>query len=219
VITRSDQIKNFFEEMQASMKKSANIYVIGGGVLLIRGMKSTTKDIDLVVDSEEEFEEANKVLQHLGFKTKKVSALYERFDLAYQLIRDEFQVDLFCRKVCSKFQLSKNMVERSEKILSIGKVNVFLCSNEDIFLFKTMTERPGDTSDCTGLIQKGLDWKVVLSEMKYQIKNYGKDIWITWIGERLDLLEDQGLNIPIMKDIDELRVKYFDELKKRQARK
>lgn len=59
----------------------------------------------------------------------------------------------------------------------------------------------------------------MLSEMKYQIKNYGEDVWITWIGERLDLLEDQGLNIPIMREIDELRIKYFDGLEKRQARK
>jgi hypothetical protein len=219
MLTRFDEIKGLFGELQSAMKTGANIYVIGGGVLLMRGMKATTQDIDIVVDNKSEFEAINKALRAMGFKAKKLSALYEHFDLAFQLIRDDFQVDLFHRKVCSQFSLSKKMIERAEKILALGKVNVFLCSNEDVFLFKTMTERPGDLEDCTELIKKGLDWNAVLAEMKYQIENYGRDVWVTWIGERLDLLEDRGLNIPIMKEINILREKYFDDLEKRQARK
>ena len=219
MLTRFDEIKGFFEELQSVMKTGANIYVIGGGVLLVRGMKGTTKDIDLVVDSKDEFEEINKALRDMGFKAKKVDALYERFDLAYQLIRKEFQVDLFHQKVCSQFSLSKKMMSRSEKTLTLGKVSVFLCSNEDVFLFKTMTERDGDAPDCVELIKKGLDWDIILAEMKFQIKHNDRDVWVTWIGERLDLLEDRGLNIPIMKEINKLRENYFDELEKRQARK
>jgi len=218
MITRFDEIKALFEEIGSSVKRRTSIYLIGGGVLLIRGMKASTKDIDLVVDSKEEFEDMNEALIGIGFKTKKVSRVYDRFELANQLIRDEFQVDLFHKKVCSKFQYSKNMIIRSEKIFDAGKLRLFLCSNEDIFLFKTMTERQGDISDCIELIKSGLDWKTILSEMKYQIKNCGEGIWVTWIGERLDILEERGLNIPIMRETDKLRVKYLDEFEKRRKK-
>ncbi|MBN2141953.1 hypothetical protein JW711_01360 [Candidatus Woesearchaeota archaeon] len=219
MIKRSEQIKELFEEIGSAMKTKAVIYVIGGGVLLIRGLKPSTKDIDLVVDSKEDFEEVTNALRRIGFKAKKINRLYERFDLAYQLIREDFQIDLFCKKVCSKFQLSKNMKKRSEKLFSLAQLNVLLCSNEDIFLFKTMTERPGDIPDCVSLIQRGLEWNAVISELEHQVKSYGEDVWVTWIGERLDLLEKQGLNIPIMKEVDVLREKYFDDLEKRQRKK
>jgi len=216
VLTHLDEINGFFRELQSAMKKSANIYVIGGGVLLLRGMKAATKDLDLVANSKNEFEEANKALREIGFKAKKVTAVYKHFDLTYQLIRGEFQVDLFHKKVCSQFSLSRKMIKRSEKIIAIEKINVSLCSNEDVFLFKTMTERAGDIADCIELIKKGLDWNAVIAEMKHQIKHHGRDVWITWIGERLDILEEQGLNIPIMNEIDKLREKYYDKLEKRQ---
>ncbi|MFH1916204.1 MAG: hypothetical protein ABIJ21_02985 [Nanoarchaeota archaeon] len=52
-----------------------------------------------------------------------------------------------------------------------------------------------------------------------QIRTSGNKVWITWIGERLDILEERGLNIPIMKDIDSLREKFFGDFEKSHAEK
>ena len=76
-------------------------------------------------------------------------------------------------------------------------------------MFKTFTERQGDIEDCLLLAQKEIDWNGMLAEIKSQIRASGQKVWITYIGERLNLLEDRNLVIPIMKDIDRLREKFF----------
>ncbi len=55
----------------------------------------------------------------------------------------------------------------------------------------------------------------MFEEIKHQIQHNKKDIWITWIGERLDLLEEKGTYIPIMAEINGLREKYYNRLEKK----
>jgi hypothetical protein len=55
MLTRVDEIKALFMELQPEIDTEVNIYVLGGGVLLARGMKAMTKDIDIVVDKKPEF--------------------------------------------------------------------------------------------------------------------------------------------------------------------
>lgn len=61
----------------------------------------------------------------------------------------------------------------------------------------------------------GLNWNLILTEINHQLEISGRNVWITWIGERLDLLEEKGVNIPIMKEIDFLREKFHEELEKK----
>ena len=46
-----------FNEINKLIKIDTNIYVIGGAVLLYRDIKPATKDMDIVVDTKEEFNE------------------------------------------------------------------------------------------------------------------------------------------------------------------
>jgi len=104
------------------------------------------------------------------------------------------------------------MIKRSEEIMSLNKVKIYLSSNEDVFSFKTMTERPGDLDDCVSLAQRGLDWNTILVEIKSQIEISGKDVWITWINERLIDLEEKGVNIPILDQTNKLAITYMEHL-------
>jgi hypothetical protein len=110
-------------------------------------------------------------------------------------------------------------MNRAKKVISLNKISVFTCSKEDIFLFKTMTERAGDLEDCKALVTGGINWETIKQELLNQIKQSDEDIWITWVGERLDLLIDMGINIPVMKEIDLLREKYFLKLEKELEKK
>jgi hypothetical protein len=128
--------------------------------------------------------------------------------------KGDFRIDLFMKNVCGQLSLSKGIADRARKVFDFKNFEVFFCSNEDIFLFKTMTEREGDLSDCESIARSGILWKVILDEIKDQVKNSKKDIWVTWIGERLDILEERGVNIPILDEINKLREKFFDEFEK-----
>ena len=91
-------------------------------------------------------------------------------------------------------------------------LEILVCSKEDVFLFKTLTEREGDIQDCIALAQHGLNWDAILEEILAQIKTTGKNIWITYVGERFDILEERGVVIPIMKKVNALRDTYFESL-------
>ena len=82
-------------------------------------------------------------------------------------------------------------------------------------MFKTFTEREGDIADCISLTQSDIDWDAMLDEINKQIGTSGNKVWITYIGERMDLLLERGINIPIMDKIDKLREEYYDEYEKR----
>ena len=109
------------------------------------------------------------------------------------------------------------MIQRARKVINLNNIKMHLCSNEDFFLFKTMTERDGDLEYCQNLMTPGLKWKVILEELKHQISNSKQDVWITWVGERIEILEDMGSEIDMMEDLDKLRNKYFEDLEKRQT--
>ena len=55
----------------------------------------------------------------------------------------------------------------------------------------------------------------MLDEIKKQIETSGNKVWITYIGERMDLLLERGINIPIMNKIDTLREEYYDDYEKK----
>jgi hypothetical protein len=215
MITNYDQIDEFFKEISKLIENKIRLYVIGGAVLLRRDLKDGTKDIDIVVDSNAEFAEFQKALEKLGFKPQIPGKEYEHMNLSQVFQKEDFRIDLFYKEVCSKFSLTKKMMKRAELVQDLDALQVLHCSNEDIFLFKTMTERDGDLDDCVKLNVPGLDWNTILEELQNQISQSKQDVWITWVGERLDLLEDKGMEIPIMRKFNELREKYFDDLEKR----
>ena len=205
-------IEEVFVEINRVIGRKVEVYMIGGAVLLYQGLKNATKDIDLVFKNKQDFIEFQKALIKIGFGKEKVGELYKNLDLSYVLTRGDFRIDLFLSRVCSKFCLSEEMIKRAKRVVSLDKITLFNCSNSDIFLFKTMTERPGDLEDCMALARENINWQDIKEELMSQIKSSGKDIWITWVGERMDLLEDRGLNIPIRKDIDKLIVEYFESI-------
>jgi hypothetical protein len=197
-----------FEEIDKELKVKAHFFLIGGAMMLYHGLKPATKDIDVIV--EDEYKDVLRALLRIGFNAKKLSFEYKKFDLSQILIREDFRIDLFQRKVCNGFSLSSSMKKRAKEAAKFSKLTVSLCSVEDVFLFKTMTEREGDIEDCIALARKGVDWNAILNELKKQIT--GRPVWITYVGERLDLLVERGLVIPIMKEVDKMRIDFFEKM-------
>ena len=208
------QLEQLFQEIDQSLTDNVPIYIIGGAALLYQGLKTATKDIDVILEDTESYDVFVKTLLSLKFEKREPTEVYKKMEIDIILERKDFRIDTFLKTVCKKVQLSNGMKDRAVPILKLEKLNVFLCSNEDIFIFKSMTEREGDLEDCIALIQRGIKWNNILNEIQSQIRRSGEDVWITGVGERLDLLEEKGLNIPIMKKINKLRDEYFYNLEK-----
>jgi len=214
MISKFNEIQELFREIDKHLKSKVEIYLIGGAVLLYQELKPATKDIDIILKNKKDFLTFQNALTKAGFNKKDTNIEYNHLNLTYILKRNDFQIDLFLKQVCSKFSLSEGIIKRAGKIISLDNLSVFNCSNEDILLFKTMTERQGDLEDSISLAKMGLNWVIIKDEILSQIKNSGKDIWATWIAERFNLLDERGINIPIKKEIDQLSEEYFQSLEK-----
>ncbi len=215
MISEFKELNNLFKEIDDTIKDKVHFFIIGGAMLLYHGMKRATKDIDIVVDTPNEFRAIKSALAILKFSERLPTPEYKKLDLNQIFIREDFRIDLFQRKICNGFVLSESMMNRATEIIKLNHLNVSLCSYEDVFLLKTFTEREGDLEDCISLAKRGINWEALLDEIMNQIKISEQKVWITWIGERLDILEERGMTIPIMNKLDKLREEYFDELEKR----
>lgn len=81
-------------------------------------------------------------------QTNRLGAEYQEM-LATQILENEdgFRWDIFHEYVCRKLRLSTGMIQRSKVLFESGLLTVRLISKEDVFLFKTVTERDDDEAD------------------------------------------------------------------------
>ena len=213
MIQEVNQIKELFLEIDSKISNKVNVFVIGGGALMFHELKPSTKDIDFVVKTKKEYNKFYLTLKELGFKENALTKGGQRFNISSVLEKENARVDLFLEKVVGKMVYSKNMVGRSEKVFEGLNLKVFIASIEDIFVFKSITDREGDMVDCEEIIKQKLNWKIVLEEIKSQTKT-GEDVWITCINERLIEFEEKGYKIPILKETEKLAEEFYNNLEK-----
>lgn len=192
-------IDSFMSDLASRLSEDTTLYVIGGCAMMYLARKQMTKDIDLVVLSEREYRDVSSALLDMGFRSMRPGIEYQRMNLSDMLIRDDgFRIDLFLRTVCRKLKLSDHMASRSANVMTFDHLSVNICSEEDIIIFKSITEREGDVTDCINLSRGILDWDYILDEIRRQVAE-GEDVWIDWIANRLRYLsETHGVYVPIL---------------------
>lgn len=93
------------------------------------------------------------------------------------------------------------MKSRADGPHKFGKLTVYHCSNEDIFLLKAITHRPDDDQDVLTLAATGLDANVLRSEVETQRKLSGEN-WPWKIWHALQAIEKRsGIELPMKSAI------------------
>ena len=133
MILKFNQIEELFREVDEIIEQKINLYIIGGAALLFKGLKGSTKDIDVIVKNNEERLHLEEALRDIGFKGDRLTNEYKNLEITYILKREDFRIDLFEKEVCGRFSLSKGMIKRAENAIKLSHLAVFLCSSEDIF--------------------------------------------------------------------------------------
>lgn len=115
------------------------------------------------------------------------------------------RVDIFVKTVCHKLFLSNGMKGRSEFHGDMGHISLYICSREDIFLLKSVTERNRDLDDMVVLYRKGLDKDILISECRvqddYDNLNRGR-IWEAYLTTKIEEMEEKfGISIPWKNEI------------------
>lgn len=213
-----EYIQSELENVGTELQTEVTVYLIGGGAMAFRGLKDTTKDIDLVATSETAFNRLLAGLDDQGYE--KVSDLDETYQqLGARLCvenPDGCRIDVFNRQVANKLIFSDAMRQRSEEHLTSNEFTVRLTALEDIFLFKTVAKRPDDIDDMNTLVQTSLDFNAIEEEIETQVELLGGKQFTTHVRESLDeLYEQYEIQTPLEYVIDNYYAQYMNELEVR----
>jgi hypothetical protein len=197
-------VKREFERIDKALTGKTVMYVIGGAVMALRGLKTGTKDIDVVVETKKSAVELIEGLKNCGYYQLLAADLSKAYnDLSAVILENEdgFRWDIFIKVVAHKLFISDHMKKRTTLMYSGIKLTAMEVSNEDIFLLKGVTERDSDIDDMYQLARSGIDYDTVYSECLFQSRN-SERIWeIALYGQCNDLEKTYGVVVPFMKKL------------------
>ncbi|GAB3686712.1 hypothetical protein GCM10028857_19260 [Salinarchaeum chitinilyticum] len=208
-------IRSELERIGEHLDEPLTVSLIGGGAMAFRGLKNTTKDIDLVVSSGEKLNQLRTVLLEHGYDiVREPGEVYDELGAQRILENDEgCRIDIFNQQVVDKLVLSPSMRTRSERYLDSGNLVVELVSPEDIFLFKAVAGRVDDVEDMASLVQTGLDFDVVEAELATQIELLDRELFVTYVNEALaNLTEQHNVTTPLHDPVAEITGRVYEEL-------
>ncbi|MFW5946827.1 MAG: helix-turn-helix domain-containing protein [Candidatus Natronoplasma sp.] len=182
-----------FEHVGKQLSQNIDVYLIGGGNLILRDLKDSTKDIDIVLEGKKDLDEFVNALQKAGYK--KNSELKDSYDrLGARTILEKSnhpRWDLFVEKVAGLLRLTEEMKARVTKKEDYGDLTLNLVSLTDIFLFKSVTDREGDLEDAALIMEQGeVDWDLLMEEIKRQ-ERIGEKIFSFSVLTTLDILKER----------------------------
>ncbi|MFW6144455.1 MAG: DUF6036 family nucleotidyltransferase [Candidatus Natronoplasma sp.] len=193
-----------FRSVGKGLSQKTDVYLIGGGNLILRGLKDSTKDIDIVLGGKEDLDRFVSALQKAGYERNTVlKKTYERLDTRTVLEKTNHpRWDIFVEKVAGMLRLTEEMKARISKKEDYSDLTVHLVSLTDIFLFKSVTDREGDLEDAALIMQQGeVDWDHLMGEIKKQ-EETSERIFSFSVLTTLEILEERyDLESPIIKKL------------------
>lgn len=204
ILSGRNDLERALQRIDDSLTRSVTAYLIGGCAMMLYNAKTSTKDVDLVILLPQDAKSVIEALSKDGFKSARPEDDTCRRAGATTVMEDEkgIRIDIFVESVCRKLRISTSMAKRSKLHARYKRLEVRLVSPEDIFLFKSVTERAGDLDDMALLSERGLDWNVILEEC---IRQSGEVILESYLAVRLQELEDEkGIVSPIRKNLEDI---------------
>jgi DNA-binding transcriptional ArsR family regulator len=188
-----ESLQRGLEELGEHLETTVDVYLLGGGNLILRGLKDSTKDIDLVVADDQTLVAVAESLQELGYEERRdIEAVYSQLDPSIVLEQEGFpRWDIFVETVAGQLQLTEAMIERCDQSFEYGTLHVHLLSLTDILLFKSITDREGDLEDVALIArQADLNWDGIFQEIKTQ-EELTNRFFSFAVLDTLDVLEDR----------------------------
>lgn len=191
-----DSIKSFLDDLNEKLEDKLKIFMIGGGAMCLKNLKDATFDIDLIVMSKKDYWFLHKAILKLGYdvadKELFKEAIYKNAIIVFQ--KGPSRIDIFVKNIVSMMDFSKHMIKRAQLYQESKNLTVYLASNTDIMLLKSLSDRGKDFPDIERLIREGVDWAAIINECDLQ--NREGVTWIFFVYEQLCRVEnDRGITI------------------------
>ena len=215
-ITRREEVNELFLELGQVLGQKVEALLIGGAVMVVQGLKDSTKDIDVVCRSEADKEALLISAKSLGFKLVGPEKRHARLGINRLAVKGKRNLDVFAGRISYDFELSEPMWPRATVSRAFGDLVVRDASREDILIMKLIANREGDADDCAALMGAGLDFDAVYEEIERQYRKAGEleqKIWITYIEEGIGRQEEEfRMKVPIANRVSELADGYRERL-------
>ena len=222
MINLNDQ-QSLFNIIGKKLKRKMSCFVIGGSAMMYYNAKITTKDVGIVFDNKNDFDDFLKVLKEINFEPKNPEMLYPRKENKPALMeRGQERIDIFCKEIIC-FKLSETMINRVKMIYEYDNIIINVVSPEDIILLKSATERAGDRIDAAELIERfNIKWNIIVEEAMHQTE-LDKPLFVVFLYEfLLELKDDFKADIPedVLKELlkmSEREMEMVERLKKKKT--
>jgi hypothetical protein len=199
-------LKNEIDKLDEVLEKNVNLYLIGGGSMSFQNLKDATKDIDVVVRSENDMSLLKSALAQMGYSVPTIRGPYKQMQAsAIMENKDGFRWDIFMNVVCGRLKLSKAMADRAINLFLMDKVSINMTSLEDIFIFKSITSRERDREDMYLLFLQGLDFNLIRDEITWQNDNNMSAAWVAFFFNGLEeVVERYSIVIPFFDEFHDM---------------
>lgn len=171
-----------------------------------QNLKDATKDIDVVVRSENDMSLLKSALAQMGYSVPTIRGPYKQMQAsAIMENKDGFRWDIFMNVVCGRLKLSKAMADRAINLFLMDKVSINMTSLEDIFIFKSITSRERDREDMYLLFLQGLDFNLIRDEITWQNDNNMSAAWVAFFFNGLEeVVERYSIVIPFFDEFHDM---------------
>jgi len=211
-----DEQEKLFDLIGRECNKDINALIIGGSAMLFYNFsKTATKDIDIVLFSEDDQKYLINILKRIGFKIKT----NDKKNKISTLVFNDYILDIFTKSVFH-LKISKGMLDRIKEKIEFGRLTLSVISPEDILLSKSMTDRIGDREDAFSIIKEtNINWDVVIKECIWQSENADVRFCVYLYDFLDDLVHDFKIVIPkhITVQIKKIYRNYIDSMKPRKG--
>jgi predicted transcriptional regulator len=199
------QIIEALKQIGGRLEKEIHAYLFGGANMLLRGLKGSTKDLDLIVERKDDFMEIRENLIELGYRELREEELTpndRRVNPSGIFVSEGWRIDLFTEKICGALTLSEGMKKRSEE-RRFGRLVLHLLDLGDVFLLKSITDREGDLEDMHLILSRGgvRNWEEIWQDYLEQEKTIKQHLCFM-ILDSLDILKEKfGETVPIYRKV------------------
>ena len=196
------------------LEKDITCIAIGGTAMMLKGYKNTTKDIDLIFQSDEDRTAFIKAIKELGYKEMSIKGIYRNKSekgKPLMFTRGEERFDLFVNNVFG-IKPNEEFLTQRHDFISNKELIIKVLDKEQLILFKSITNRERDLEDIETIAEKekDIDWNKIVEEATKQKE---KNQWILYdLEETLNKLKTK---IFIKKEIFD---KIYESETKRQRR-
>ena len=170
-------VEGELRSIAAHLPAQVTLAVFGGAAMARMGLKTATKDIDVVVRTEREAVDIGVALAASGYsEPAALEGPYRRMG-ARRVIenRDGFRWDVFADMIIG-FEFSEGMWSRTTPWMEEGDLGVRQAPAEAIFILKALTERERDRDDMNLLYVKTRPKGLSEAAALYDVPEAGKRI-------------------------------------------